>query len=1159
MEGIPGQRLLHDLIDEIAILDEGRIFTSIPISDDPVDGFIDITYDRFAVAIDRTAWWLQKSMRGRPRLETFAYLGRNDLRYQLLIIAAIKTCYKILLPSVRNSSYVQTLLLDKTDCRTVIYDSANRNIGSAFENVHDLKLIPMPDLDTLLDERAAVEPYPKIAESHNDALKRPFMVLHSSGSTGDPKPIVYTLQSIMTEDAHRALEQTEGKLWYHELEERVWFQLILPVYYGIQVVWGPANVPLNPDIAARVIMASGVNGAVFPSSILEAVHETQPSALFESLDFVFSAGSPLAIPVGDSIAALTRLHNFIGYSEATAPPRYLLESTEWKYHHFHPASGFRAEPVGDGSDLYELVIIPVRSQTQSQSVFLIFPNLEEYRTKDLISKHPTKPHLWLHRGRLDDLILLSNGEKVDPHATEALLHTSPYIRSALIYGTARTHCALLVELQPQVDQVTAVDLIWPLVQDANTLVPSHAQIDKDMILIAQTSKLFCRAGKGSVQRKLTFNSYEKELAALYNEPSDDSHSQSMKITEDGPNVDSLANIVFSISGIKLQPHENIFTAGVDSRHVVSFLRRVTQLWFPTKSSSSNTVSDLGVRIVYNNPTLDRLSVRLQSLLNGTLTDKTQLNIPEPKVDLDAIIGSLLPKIAKAKKETVLVTGGTGSLGSTILKQLLMSSRVGTVWCLVRLKDAAIAKFKDMALPSSDKLHVLQSNLSYPGLGLDHVHYQDILQTVDTIIHCAWNVNFNHTLDTYMKTDVAGVLNLIDLSLQSRKGVNVIFTSSIAAVANWDTRTGPVPEEIIHDKSVTAPSGYGQSKYIAEHLLDNAAKKHGIPVTIIRIGQIAGSLSGNDSIWNKHEWFPMLLQASKNLGVLPKELGADNVVDWVPIDVLADAIVEVSITSHRGRTWPIKAEVIHAVNPHAVSWSDLSSAVLENISGIAKDVPYAVWIAQLKNLGQRTKEGDLSWMSLLEWFQDFEKQKYPAMSVARAVLRSGVMRGMEPISGAAMQKWIKEWDTMSHDDEDFKDMLRIGLSLPRVAFAQDAEDDVTEDATEEETSEEETIERRIISEFQDEILTLQELFLLVHKTRGLGFYKTGKGLFALLPQVNRPGDFVWILKGCRLPVLLRPSISHGGSYEFVGGGYVYGIMNGEMLEKPEFGWQEVSLR
>ncbi|ENH74939.1 hypothetical protein FOC1_g10002484 [Fusarium oxysporum f. sp. cubense race 1] len=179
---------------------------------------------------------------------------------------------------------------------------------------------------------------------------------------------------------------------------------------------------------------------------------------------------------------------------------------------------------------------------------------------------------------------------------------------------------------------------------------------------------------------------------------------------------------------------------------------------------------------------------------------------------------------------------------------------------------------------------------------------------------------------------------------------------------------------------------------------------------------------------------------------------------------------------------------------------------------------------------------------------------------------------DPVREAALKVVMdyNKQDTMSPDDEEFKEMLRIGLSLPRVAFSEDAEEEtageeaaeresIKEEVTEEETSEEETIEERIISEFEDEILTLQELFLRVHKTRGLGYYKTGKGLFALLPKVTRPGDSVWILKGCRLPVVLRPSISHDDSYEFVGGGYVYGIMNGEMLEKPGFAWQDVSLR
>lgn len=164
---------------------------------------------------------------------------------------------------------------------------------------------------------------------------------------------------------------------------------------------------------------------------------------------------------------------------------------------------------------------------------------------------------------------------------------------------------------------------------------------------------------------------------------------------------------------------------------------------------------------------------------------------------------------------------------------------------------------------------------------------------------------------------------------------------------------------------------------------------------------------------------------------------------------------------------------------------------------------------------------------------------------------------DPVHEAAlkvMMDYNKE-DTIKPDDEEINEMLCVGLSLPLVAFSEDTE----EEAAEREASEEETIMARIISGFQDEMSTLEELFVRIHKTRGLGFYKTKKGLFALLPKETRPGDSIWILKGCRLPVALRPSTSHDDSYEFVGGGYVYGIMNGEMLEGPDFGWQNVCLR
>ena len=137
------------------------------------------------------------------------------------------------------------------------------------------------------------------------------------------------------------------------------------------------------------------------------------------------------------------------------------------------------------------------------------------------------------------------------------------------------------------------------------------------------------------------------------------------------------------------------------------------------------------------------------------------------------------------------------------------------------------------------------------------------------------------------------------------------------------------------------------------------------------------------------------------------------------------------------------------------------------------------------------------------------------------------------------------DTMSPDHDVFKSMLRIGLSLPSVASS--------------EKSKGEDVDEKLLSAFGKEIYTLKQLYRRVSDKRTTRLYKTRKGLFAMLRPEVESGDSVWVLKGCGLPVVLRPSLSHPESFEFVGGGYVYGIMNGEMLGKDGFSWQTVSLR
>ncbi|CAG7564528.1 unnamed protein product [Fusarium equiseti] len=154
---------------------------------------------------------------------------------------------------------------------------------------------------------------------------------------------------------------------------------------------------------------------------------------------------------------------------------------------------------------------------------------------------------------------------------------------------------------------------------------------------------------------------------------------------------------------------------------------------------------------------------------------------------------------------------------------------------------------------------------------------------------------------------------------------------------------------------------------------------------------------------------------------------------------------------------------------------------------------------------------------------------------------------EPVHKAALKVVMNynQADTMSPDDDVFGAMLQIGLSVPSVVFSEKANC--------------KDIGKKLLSAFGKEEYTLRQLYRRISEKRGMRLYKTGKGLFAMLRPEVEIGDSVWVLQGCGLPVVLRPSLLHPESFEFVGGGYVYGIMNGEMLGKDGFTWQIVSLR
>ena len=137
----------------------------------------------------------------------------------------------------------------------------------------------------------------------------------------------------------------------------------------------------------------------------------------------------------------------------------------------------------------------------------------------------------------------------------------------------------------------------------------------------------------------------------------------------------------------------------------------------------------------------------------------------------------------------------------------------------------------------------------------------------SIIHSAWAVNFNLGVRSFEEQHIKGVYNLTQLSLSvhTPQPAHIFFCSSIAAALGTP---GPatIPEGPIQDLSFTLPQGYGRSKLVGEHILQNATTRAGALTRTLRSGQVVGD--SKMGLWNDSEAIPLIIRSALTLKALP---------------------------------------------------------------------------------------------------------------------------------------------------------------------------------------------------------------------------------------------------------------------------------------------------
>lgn len=90
--------LVPNFLDEMAKTHSSEECFSIPRTNSPADGWTEISWSRYANAINRVAQEIIDAC-GLAKSDTFptiAYIGPNDCRYLVFVVAAVKAGYKVI-------------------------------------------------------------------------------------------------------------------------------------------------------------------------------------------------------------------------------------------------------------------------------------------------------------------------------------------------------------------------------------------------------------------------------------------------------------------------------------------------------------------------------------------------------------------------------------------------------------------------------------------------------------------------------------------------------------------------------------------------------------------------------------------------------------------------------------------------------------------------------------------------------------------------------------------------------------------------------------------------------------------------------------------------------------------------------------------------------
>lgn len=876
-----------------------------------------------------------------------AILGPSTLDYFVTALALSRLGFSVLFLSTRISVAAYVSLLKATGCskicRDPLFHKTVSNVEGQMSTLHVWDVLSNDQYQSL--DASCNKGISALRQRLNpeDEKKKISWIIHSSGSTGLPKPIFQTHEAALHNYQNNM--NMDGFVTLPLFHAHGLSSVLRGFTSYNRIFMYNAGLPLTRSNLVNIMQKYNFEifyGVPYALKLLsETTEGIQTLAKFKVVMF---GGSACPDGLGDRL--VEHGVNLISHYGTTETGQLMTSfrpcgDKAWNFVRVHAKLRpfVRFEQRGGG--LFELIVLdgwPSKVATNRED--------GSYATKDLFEQHPTTSDAWKYAGRLDDTIVLLNGEKAIPIAMEMAVRHHPLVKDAVMFGTGKASVGLAVIASDAAENLTSQELLdnlWPLIDEENRNSPTYAQVIQDMIMDLPASTAYPQTDKGTLIRQAFYKEFAKEIEALYQRLEANARG-TLVVNENELRVylrKQILRLSPEVDDLDLRDDTDLFSLGLDSLQSSVLRGKILQ-------DIQLNGNQLPQNIVFEQPTLAKLARTVIEVRDGVTTKA--FNVEDEMAHLVEKYGHFpqhIPVQTHSLRKVVIVTGATGSLGAHVVAQLVVKGDISEVCCLVRTtsqQDALARVFESLderailqplSQQQRQKISAYSSELCRADLGLSEAVYNYLTKDITSLIHCAWSVNFNKHLSSFEDDGIGGVRNLIllCLSAKSPKAASFNFCSSVSTVARTP---GPIITETLPPSfSCAQGMGYAQSKLVAEHIVDQAAKQTGINARVLRIGQIvADQING---IWNNTEAIPLMLQAAVTIGALPT---LDERPRWLPVDVVANAVNDISLSDDGPAFFNI-------VNPKTFHWSQDLLPCIERSGLSFQKIPQQAWIQRLR--------------------------------------------------------------------------------------------------------------------------------------------------------------------------------------------------------------------